>query len=78
MITLRDKDTGLRLGNVSEEELQFLIDALEEESRTDTDYYIEAATVDMLEDEGASVGVVSMLRAALQGRESVEVSWSRE
>ncbi len=78
MIALRDKDTGIRLGNISEEELQFLIDALEEESRSDTDYFIDSATIDMLEDEGASAGVVAMLRGSLQGREGIEVSWSRE
>lgn len=78
MITLRDKDSGMRIGSISEEELQFLIDALEEESSTDADYYIDAATIDMLEDSGSSAGVVAMLRSAVEGREGVEVSWSRE
>ena len=37
MVTLYDKETGQYLGRISEEELQFLIDSLEEESVTDTD-----------------------------------------
>jgi hypothetical protein len=78
MITLRDKDTGTRLGSISEEELQFLIDALEEESESDTDYYIDPDTIDLLEDEGAAANLVAMLRSAVEGKEGVDVSWSRD
>ena len=47
MVELRDKETGRILGSISDEQLQFLIDQLEEESETDTDYYIDAATLSM-------------------------------
>jgi inactivated superfamily I helicase len=78
MITLRDKDTGARLGSISEEELKTLVDALEEESSADTDYWIDAPTVDMLEQDGASAALVTLLRSALQGKDGLEVRWSRE
>jgi hypothetical protein len=78
MITLREKDSGKRLGSISEEELQSLVDALEEESRSDTDYWIDAPTVDMLEEEGASVHLVALLRSAVNGRDGVDVAWTRE
>ena len=78
MITLREKESGTRLGNISEEELQFLIDALEEESRTDTDYWINVATIDMLEADSAPAGLIAMLRSALKGREGIDIAWSRE
>ena len=77
MITLRDKDNGQLLGSVSDEEFQVLVDALEEESDEDTDYYIEAATIDVLEDDGAPESLVKLLRDALGTRDGVEIAWSR-
>lgn len=73
MPTLRDKATGLRLGTITDADRQFLIDELEEESEDDTDYYIDAATVDMLEDDGGSAELIALLRKALEGRESVDI-----
>ena len=77
MITIRDKDTNELLGTVSDEELQFLIDELEEESSEDTDYYINADTIDMLEGDGAAQGLVALLRKALGSRDGIEIRWSR-
>lgn len=78
MITLHDKDGGAKLGEISEDELAFLQDALEEESTTDTDYYIDSATVDMLEDENAPAALVAVLRTALQGRDGIDIQWRRK
>jgi len=77
MVTLKDKDTGQVLGTISEEELQFLIDDLEEESAEDMDYYIDADTIDMLEEDGAPPSLLSMLRNALGEQDGIEVEWSR-
>ncbi len=48
MIKLKDKETGEMLGSISDDELQFLIDHLEEEFDEDTDYYLNRVTVEML------------------------------
>jgi len=77
MITLRDNDSGTAVGTITEADLSKLIELLEEESRTDTDYYIEAGTIDLLEAEGASVELVALLRSALGTKEGVELAWSR-
>lgn len=77
MITLRDKESGNTIGTISESDLEVLIHALEEESLTDRDYYIQAATVDLLEKENASPTLVELLRRSLTGREGVEIEWSR-
>jgi len=77
MIELRDKDTGRPLGTISEDQLQFLIDQLEEESDTDTDYYLNSATLDMLESGGADPELLALLRQALGNREEMEVQWLR-
>jgi processive 1,2-diacylglycerol beta-glucosyltransferase len=78
MIELHDAERGTRLGTISDEQLQFLIDALEEESSTDKDYYISADTIAMLEEDGADRQLVSLLRGALGSREGVDIRWSRE
>jgi hypothetical protein len=77
MITLRDTESGDTLGTISEADLEVLIQALEEESLADRDYYIQSETVDLLEQENASPELVSLLRTALAGREGVEIAWSR-
>ena len=77
MITLRDTQSGNALGSISETDLETLIRALEEESLADRDYYIQAETVDLLEEENASPELVTLLRTALAGREGVEIAWAR-
>jgi hypothetical protein len=77
MIRLQDAERGTPIGTITEEQLQFLIDELEEESSEDRDYYLSADTIDMLEEDGADRELVSLLRGALDGREGFDVRWSR-
>ena len=77
MITLREKDTGEVLGSISDEELQFLTAELEEESDEDKDYWVDADTIDMLEEDGAPPSLLTLLRNALGERDGIEVEWSR-
>lgn len=77
MIDLHDAERGTRLGTISDEQLQFLADALEEESLEDKDYYISADTIDMLEEDGADRQLLEILRGALGEREGMDVRWSR-
>ena len=78
MIKLYVKETGEFLGTITDKQLQFLIDQLEEESADDTDYYITTATVELLEQAGADPALVTLLRQGLGEREGVEVRWERE
>ena len=48
MIDVYNKATNELLGSITEADLQVLADALEEESSDDTDYYIDAATIDVI------------------------------
>jgi processive 1,2-diacylglycerol beta-glucosyltransferase len=77
MIELRDKETGAVIGQITEEQLHFLADQLEEESEEDTDYYINVATIEMFEEDGADASLVKLLRDAMGGREEMEIQWSR-
>jgi processive 1,2-diacylglycerol beta-glucosyltransferase len=78
MIELRDKETGRSLGSITEDQLQFLVDQLEEESSTDTDYYLNTATLDMFVDNGIDPQLLALLRGALGNREDMEIEWSRK
>ena len=77
MIQLHDKDSGALIGTISEANLKFLIDELEEESGDDQDYYINVTTVENFEEAGADKALVDLLRRALGEREEMEVRWSR-
>jgi len=77
MITLSLKDKGTVLGTIDESDLKVLIDQLEEESLTDTDYYIRPATIDTLAENGASPGLIRILKDAVGESEGVEISWKR-
>jgi|RhiMetdeSRZDD1v2_1073273.scaffolds.fasta_scaffold184187_2 hypothetical protein len=77
MIQLHEKETGVFVGTITEAQLQFLIDQLEEESADDTDYYIDQATLDLFEEVGAEVDLLVLLRQALGTREGIEIVWSR-
>jgi hypothetical protein len=78
MIELRDKESGDVLGKLTEGQLQFLIDHLEEESETDQDYYLNQYTIEMLEEQGADPQLISLLRKGMGEREEMEIFWSRK
>ncbi len=77
MIQLSDKENGTLLGTISEEDLQFLIDNLEEEWAEDTDYYLNRTTFDMLKSRGAGQSLLDILEPVFKQREDIEIEWSR-
>ena len=77
MIQLHDKDTGTWVGTITEDDLQYLIAQLEEESREDKDYYINETTLDIFEAHGADKALIALLRGALNGRTEMEIRWSQ-
>jgi processive 1,2-diacylglycerol beta-glucosyltransferase len=77
MVKLYDVDTNLACGELSDEQFQILVDALEEETSTDNDYYIHVDTIEMLENEGADPALLAILRKALGDREDMEIRWER-
>ena len=77
MIDLYNIATKQLLGSITEPDLQVLVDALEEESTQDQDYYIDAATIDFIADGKASDHLVHVLRGALGSAEGVDIRWNR-
>ena len=64
-----------QVGEISEDQLDFLIDNLEEEWPEDRDYYISKPMLDMLAQRGADAGLMRLLTDALAGREEVDILW---
>jgi len=77
MVRLYDKETSAFIGEITEGQLQFLVDHLEETSDTDQDYYMDLATLDMLRSEGADPELIAVLAKGLGGRPGYEVRWER-
>ena len=77
MINLREKGTDKPLGQISEEQVQYLIDHLEEEWLEDQDYAITPLLLQVFEEQGADPALVSLLRDALGSRAEMEIVWSR-
>lgn len=77
MIHIYNDATDEFIGSISEEDFRFLQSDLEEESLEDVNYYINQATVDMFEQQGASPALVAVLRAALGDEEDVDIRWER-
>jgi hypothetical protein len=76
MIDLYDTTTNTLVGSITEAELKFLEDALEEESLKDHDYYFDSGTIDFLADDGnATDHLLSLLRKAIGTSEGIELRW---
>jgi len=77
-IRISNKATGATIGHISEADLQFLLDQLEEESSKDVDYFINAQTLDMFESAGASAPLIALLRQAVGSTDGIDIVWKKE
>jgi hypothetical protein len=76
-----DPDTQERelLGVITESQLDFLIDNLEEEFLEDDDYWIDSAGVEFLRDLGADAELLQLLERAVAGTgEGADISYQVE
>lgn len=78
MVKLYDSSTGQFFGKISEEDLQFLSDNLEEESLSDTDYYFDRATLDLLKEKGMSEDLTKLLESAMEGGDEIEIRFEQD
>ena len=77
MVKLYDKATDRYLGTITDEELQFLIDNLEEESLTDVDYYLNKTMLASLKEKGMSENLARLIETALGERGEIEIRYER-
>ena len=64
-----------QVGEISEEQLDFLVDNLEEEWPEDRDYYINRPMLDTLKQRGADPMLIRLLTEALGDRDEVDILW---
>lgn len=75
MVTLVDAQTNAQIGTITDAQLAFLTAQLEEESSTDTDYYINLDTLDLFVQRGADPELITLLRNALGSRPDMDIRW---
>ena len=68
-------DTGDTIGDISDKQLAFLVEQLEEEHDEDQDYFIDRETLDLLSDNGADPELLAMLEKAIGDDESMDIVW---
>ena len=77
MVKLFDKETGHKVAEITESQLQFLTENLEEESSVDDDYYFDEYTIDMLKEKGADEKLIAVLEKAIRNKGEAELRWER-
>lgn len=77
MVKLYKKKTNQYLGRIDDDQLQFLIDNLEEESLTDTDYYVNRSTLDLLKEKGLSEDLAGLIEGAMGESDEVEIRYEK-
>jgi hypothetical protein len=77
MIQLYDNNTGELIGMITEQQLQFLEDQLEEESTQDRDYAIDPMTLAYFQGLGADAQLLDLLRAALGNQPEISIRWTQ-
>jgi uncharacterized protein YceK len=77
MFELYEKETGQYLGQISEEEMKFLSDHLEEEGIGDEDYYISRPVLEMLKENDLSGPVAALIESAMGDNDDVEIRFKK-
>ena len=62
------------VGTITEKQLDFLMENLEEEFEEDEEYFLMANTIDYLKEQGADSDLIAILQSALAGtRDGVDI-----
>lgn len=64
-----------QVGEINEEQLDFLVDNLEEEWPEDRDYFINRQMLETLKSRGADSVLIHLLTEALGSRDEVDILW---
>jgi processive 1,2-diacylglycerol beta-glucosyltransferase len=66
---------GETIGTITDKQLQFLVDQLEEEDEDDNDYFIDRDTLELLSDNGADPELLEMIEGAMGDDDEIDVAW---
>jgi processive 1,2-diacylglycerol beta-glucosyltransferase len=68
-------DTGDEIGTITDDQLKFLIEQLEQEHDDDREFFIDRETMELLSDNGADPELLAVFEKALAGDDEMDVSW---
>lgn len=68
-------DTGNDIGTITDAQLAFLVEQLEEEHDEDQDYYIDKDTLELMADNGCDPELLAMLEKAIGDDEHMDIAW---
>jgi hypothetical protein len=71
-------DTEADIGIISDAQLRFLVEQLEEEHEEDQDYYIDRDTLELMSDNGIDAELLAMLEKAMGDDDSMDIAWDGE
>jgi processive 1,2-diacylglycerol beta-glucosyltransferase len=69
------QESGETIGEISQDQVQFLIDQLEEEDTEDKDYYLNRDTLEMFREAGCDSALLDMLTKAMGEAEDIDIAW---
>ena len=68
-------DTGNNIGNISDAQLKFLIEQLDEEHEEDEEYYIDREAIEVMSDNGGDPDLLAMLEKAIGDDDQLTIAW---
>lgn len=68
-------DTGDDIGEITDKQLAFLVEQLEEDHEEDQDYYIDRDTLELMSDNGADPELLALLEKGLGTDDSMDIAW---
>ncbi len=68
-------DKDIEIGVISDNQLAFLVEQLEEENDEDQDYFIDRETLELLSDNGAEPELVALLEKAIGDDDEMDIAW---
>lgn len=75
MFRLVDLEHDQEIGIITENQVQFLIENLEEGGIEDQDYYIDEEKYDFLAENGCEEELLEMLAETLEGRDEIDIRY---
>jgi hypothetical protein len=68
-------DTDTDIGTVTDVQLKFLVEQLEEDHEEDEDYYIDRDTLELMADNGADPELLALLEKAMGDDDHMDIAW---
>ena len=75
LFLLIDLEHDQEIGIITEDQVQFLIENLEEGGIEDQDYFIDEETYDFLAEIGCEEELLEMLAEILDGKDSIDIRY---